>query len=127
MGGPDMAPQTPQTFGAPGMNPGAPLSPSPTRSGGAPAKPWHPSIFRQALSASRAILSGQIRASPLVLVHDLLQRPATDGTEASHRIADRKDGVRVHAGRQAQRGLGLLLEEEVARRQGGSQPESARR
>src|SRR2546428_4627550 len=32
MGGPDMAPQPPQTFGAPGMNPGAPLSPSPQRS-----------------------------------------------------------------------------------------------
>src|SRR2546426_2918424 len=50
MGGPDMAPQTPQTFGAPGMNPGAPLSPQPPHARGAPAKPWHSSILRQALS-----------------------------------------------------------------------------
>src|SRR2546427_8318787 len=72
MGGPDMAPQTPHTFGAPGMNPGAPLSPSPHTFGapgmnpgaplsprppharGAPAKPWHPSILRQAPCPRRA-------------------------------------------------------------------------
>src|SRR5207247_10199724 len=74
-GAPIWPPKPPKRSERPGLTRALLYPPAP-HARGAPAKPWHPSIFRQALSASRAILSGQIRASPLVLVHDLLQRPA---------------------------------------------------
>src|SRR2546430_14277812 len=54
MGGPDMAPQTPQTFGAPGMNPGAPLSPSP-HTLGAPRRSRGTRRYFERLLARRAL------------------------------------------------------------------------
>src|SRR3989441_12374572 len=54
MGGPDMAPQTPQTFGAPGMNPGAPLSPSPHTLGAPRRSRGTPRYLRQAPYPRRA-------------------------------------------------------------------------
>src|SRR6267142_1780142 len=60
MGGPEMAPHTPHALGAPRRSRGTPrysdrlLSgapkwpPIPPHARGAPAKPWHPSILRQA-------------------------------------------------------------------------------
>src|SRR5262245_13727664 len=68
-----------------------------------------------------------IRATPVVLEHDLLERPAADGTELPHRIADRQDRVRVNARRQPERRLGFLLVEQVPRCQGGAEPEGSGR
>src|SRR5436189_269974 len=46
MGGPEMAPHTPQPLVAPRRSRGAPRPP---HARGAPAKPWHPSILRLVL------------------------------------------------------------------------------
>src|SRR3989442_15989107 len=99
MGGPDMAPQTPQTFGAPGFIPGAPLSPSPPNARGAPAKPGHPSILRQALSPPRASTRRRARphrvqripaaGRPVLVAH---VRPAAAGFEVG---ADEREVLRV--------------------------------
>src|SRR5438876_10820169 len=51
MGGPDMAPQT---FGAPGMNPGAPLSPS-SQTLGAPRRSRGTPRYSERLLARRAL------------------------------------------------------------------------
>src|SRR5439155_14716768 len=58
-----------------------------------------------------------VRLAPPILVHDLLERPATDRPELSDGIADRKDRVRPHAGRQTERRFALLLVEKMARGQ----------
>src|SRR5206468_11493723 len=64
MGGPEMAPHTPHTLRAPRRSRGTPRTPhtlgapsgsrgtprTPPHARGAPAKPWHPSILRQAPS-----------------------------------------------------------------------------
>jgi hypothetical protein len=45
--------------------------------------------------------------APSILMDDTSQRDAAYWPEPTHGVADRKQGIKVHAGRQAQRGLGL--------------------
>ena len=71
--------------------------------------------------------SQSVRLAPAVVVHDVGQRPAADGAELPHGVADGQDGVGVDAGRQAQRGLRVLLVEEMAGGQGRPESERARR
>src|SRR5262245_34100096 len=68
-----------------------------------------------------------VRLAPAIFVHELGQVSATDGAELPHGIADRKNRVRVHARREPEGGLALLLVEEMPRRQRGAEPERARR
>src|SRR5262249_37571253 len=70
---------------------------------------------RSRLSRSRSglisrTLGAGIRLAPLVLIDDLLQRGALHRAELAHRVADRKDGVGVHALRQTERLVDFLLE-----------------
>src|SRR5215470_17976023 len=64
---------------------------------------------------------------PTILVDDLGQRAAPHRPEFPQRVADGNDGIGMNAGRQAERCFGLLLVEEMARRERGTEAERARR
>ncbi len=59
----------------------------------------------------------------MILVDDIREGNTTDWPEPAHRVADRQQGIRMHAGRQAESGLRLLLEIQVQRRQCRAQAE----
>src|SRR5687768_15387783 len=50
-----------------------------------------------AASAARRVLRCMVRRSPAILVDNLGERRPLDRAELAHRIADRKDGVGMHA------------------------------
>src|SRR5258708_5598660 len=72
---------------------------------------------------SSPVLDPGIGLAPPVEIDDVGERPAADRPEAPHRIADRQDGVGVEPGRDAHRGVDLLLVGDVPRRQGRAEPE----
>jgi hypothetical protein len=47
---------------------------------------------------------------PPILADDIGERDAANWPKPPHGVADRQQGIRLDAGRQAERGLGLLLE-----------------
>src|SRR3989442_8726782 len=88
MGGPEMAPQTPQPLVAPRRSRGAPRPP---HAGGAPAKPWHPSILRQADLVDPA--HDRLRRRPQRVQHE------EEHQQPHPREADEGVGARARVGR----------------------------
>src|SRR5688572_672941 len=79
-----------------------------------PPSPIDPSIVSiGAAVRPECALETPVGLAPALRVHDIGQGAAADGTELPDGVADGEDGVRVHAGGQAQRRFRLLFIEEV--------------
>jgi hypothetical protein len=52
----------------------------------------------------------RVRLTPSIFVDDIGQRDTTDWPEPPHWVADRNQGIGMHAGRQAESGLCCLLD-----------------
>src|SRR5688500_9804738 len=87
-----------------------------------PPSPVDPSIVSIGVpSEERGALETPVRLAPAFRVHDVGEGAATDGAELPLRVADGKDGVGVHAGRQPEGGLRLLFVEQVPRGERGAE------
>src|ERR1700719_761167 len=72
-------------------------------------------------------LHAGVALAPPVEIDNVREWSASYRPEASHRVADRQDGVGVEAGRDPHRGFDLLFISDVPRRQGRAEPERTRR
>src|SRR6516165_2062753 len=77
--------------------------------------------------SSRVKSNPGIGLAPAVEIDDLGERATANRTETAHRIADRQDGVRMEAGRDAHRFVALLRVTDMPGRQGRAEPDRARR
>src|SRR5262249_4858558 len=65
------------------------------------------------------------RLAPALAIDDIGERAAAERPEFAHGVDDRENGVGVDAGRQPERGLGLLLVEQMAGGERRAEPERA--
>src|SRR5206468_2309348 len=63
------------------------------------------------------VLSIVVGLAPPIFIDDIGERNTTDWPKPAHWVADRQQGIGMHAGRQAERGLRFLLELQIERRQ----------